>query len=494
MRQTAYLRNRYRLLFSYIGLVTSVIGGVFFLPCLIIIFYPEELAYTLPFILVGSVLSVSGWRLWQTHQPEDDQVMNLPEGAFLVATLWIVCILSGTIPFIWISGLTPVQALFESTSGWTTTGLSVVDVTEAPQIILFYRSFIQFIGGAGLAITALSAIAGPIGYSFSSAEGRTEKLAPHVRSSATIVLSLYGSYAIIGTLALRIAGMSWFDAINHAFCALSTGGFSTKPESIGYWDSPSIEFIIILLMILGTVNFLTAYTVLRGKWRIIYKIGEIRLMGVLMAASTLFLLTGVTSDLYNNLSKSIRVAIFESVSAVSTTGFSTVPYTDWSQFGWLVLITLMLIGGGTGSTAGGIKLHRIYVLYKAIRWQFQRAFLPPNAVNNPKIWHGDHAETLDDAKVSQVSLYIGLYVIFFLVGTGILTSAGYNLDESLFEFASSVGTVGLSIGVTSPDAPIQILLVQIGAMLLGRLEFFVVIVGILKIMRDLPMLTAPTLN
>lgn len=492
MRQTAYLRERYANLANYFGVLLRVIGVVFVVPCLTVIFFPDNLSLLSPFLIVALVMFSLGWILSKTIPSTEDDSLAFTEGALLITAIWVTAILAGTIPFIWINEMTFIQALFESTSGWTSTGLTIVDVLQSSEIILVYRSVIQFVGGAGLAIIAISAIAGPLGYSFSIAEGRTEKLAPQVRRSAGIVLSLYSGYAVVGALALRIAGMSWFDAVNHSLTAVSTGGFSTRPESIGFWDSAAVEAVVIVLMILGNINFLTIYTIITGKWRVLFKVGEMRLMAALMLGSTILLVTAVSSQFYADIPKAIRVGLFESVSAVSTAGFTTTSYSDWPPVGWLCLILVMVAGGGSGSTAGAIKLSRVNIMLRAIGWQFKRAFLPSGTVNSPKIWQGNSQETLSDSKVSQVALYIGLYLICFWIGSVILALSGYSLEESLFEMASSVGTVGLSAGVTSPDAPPQVLLVQTAAMLLGRLEFYVVIIGGLKIVRDATILTKST--
>jgi trk system potassium uptake protein TrkH len=406
------------------------------------------------------------------------------EGAVIVVLAWTVALVMGSAPFVWALELTPLQALFESTSGWTTTGLSVVNVLEAPRLILFYRSTLQLAGGAGLAIIALSALAGPTGPGISLAEGR-EQLVPHVRRSASLVLSIYGGYIVVGTVALILVGMEWFDAVNHAFAALSTGGFSTRPESIGYWDSPLIEALIIVLMILGTLNFLTAYTFLRGNWRAVLRNGEIHLMALFIPICALSLFLIVSGGLYPTLGKGLRVAIFETVTALSTTGFNTIDYRDWPGFGWLVLIVLMLIGGGTGSTAGAIKQFRIYVLYRALRWEIRRMFLPKNVVTESDVWIGETRQFLNDARIRQIALFVFIYIATFFAGSAIIAAHGYTLQESIFEFASSIGTIGLSVGVTALDAPAGVMITQIVGMILGRLEFFTVIVGLGKLIADL---------
>lgn len=485
MRQRTYLRQRYRAYLGYSGELVVVIGLMHLAPLLGLLFYPAQGATEIiGFLLASLPLIALGLGFAHHFAPKEPLRVTVQEGSVILLLVWGLGLLAGTIPFMFAADLNFSQAFFESTSAWTTTGLSVVDVTQASPLILLYRSTIQLAGGAGLAIIVLSALAGPLGYGLSVAEGRSDQLAPHVRQSAAIVLRLYVGYAVVGIIGLWAAGMSWFDAVNHAFTAISTGGFSTQPDSIGYWDSVVIEAVILVLMLLGTTNFLTAFVLLKGKWRVVKRNGEVRLMLVILPIAVVLLLNGITLALYPSVSKAIRVAIFETTSALSTTGFSTVSYQSWNDFGWLVLIVLMLIGGGAGSTAGGLKQYRVYIVYKAIVWEFRRTFMPPHAVNEPAIWQGERRDLLSDRQVRQVALFIGLYFSVWLLCVGVMTAHGYSLRDSLFESASTLSTVGLSGGVTHPDMPLMVLWTQILAMFLGRLEFFAVIVGILKVVSD----------
>lgn len=484
MRYRRYLRERYKALLGYMGEILIIIGIVYLIPLVILPLYPNEFKYSASFVAVGIASIIGGWILSARLRPTENISLELSEASVLILFAWLLAILIGTVPFMVVDGLNFTQATFESTSGWTTTGLSVVDVTTTPKIILFYRSVIQLAGGAGFAIIMISSIAAPAGMGLSAAEGRTEQLVPHIRESASIVMRIYMAYAIVGVLALWIAGMSFFDAINHAFASISTGGFSTRVESIGYWDSAIIEAIIIVLMLLGTLNFLTAYTLFKGKIGPFVRNGEVRLVAILIPIMSAALLMGVTIQAYDQLGKSLRVAVFEVVSALSTTGYSTVSYVPWEPFGWLILILGMVIGGGSGSTSGGIKHYRIYVLIKGLRWEFQRAFLPAHSVNEPIVWQGEDRGFLTDTKVRGVALFVFLYMAILMVGTGIVSLHGYSIDASLFEFASSLGTVGLSVGVTNSDAPSTLLWTETIGMFLGRLEFFAVIIGFFKIATD----------
>jgi trk system potassium uptake protein TrkH len=184
------------------------------------------------------------------------------------------------------------------------------------------------------------------------------------------------------------------------------------------------------------------------------------------------------------------VAIFSAVSALSTTGFATVEFSQWNGLGFLVLILFMLVGGGTGSTAGGIKQYRIYVLGRGLVWEFRRRFLPQSAVTEPDVWRGEQRRFISDTQLRQVSMFVFLYLLVFVAGSGIIAAHGYSLRDSLFEFASALSTVGISVGVTSAGAPAGVLWVETAAMFLGRLEFFTIVIGLIRLSSDVPVMLA----
>ncbi len=484
MRYRRYLQDRYRAMLGYMGKLLIIIGAIYLTPLLVIPLYPDEWRYSLSFIAIGIATIAVGWFFSARLRPNEGFSLELAEGSLLIFLAWLFAISVGAIPFMAVSNLNFTLAIFESCSGWTGAGLSVVEVGTAPKIILFFRSVTQLAGGAGFAIIMVSSIAAPAGIGLSAAEGRNEQLVPHIRESASIVLRIYAVYTVVGVVALWLAGMSFFDAVNHGFAAVATGGFSTREASIGYWDSAVIEAIIIVLMLFGMLNFLTAYTLFKGKVKPFIRNGEVRLVALLLPIMSAALLMGAAIQIYDQFDEALRASIFTVVSALTTTGYSTVSYGPWPAFGWLVIIAIMIVGGGSGSTSGGIKQYRIYVLLKGLRWEFRRAFLPAHAVNEPVVWQGEERGFLTDSKVRGVALFVFLYMVVLMVGTCIVSLHGYSLDESLFEFTSTLGNVGLSVGVANPDAPITLLWTLIIGMFLGRLEFFAVIIGVFKIATD----------
>ncbi len=484
MREKEYLKNRYAAILSAVGMILMLSGGVMLTPLIILLTNPEEGVHGMAFGLPAGCLIISGIAVRRLFCSATRITLSVQEGGIIVLISWLVTILFSALPFVSVLGLPFSRAVFESMSGWTTTGLSVVDVASAGPMILFWRSAIQLAGGAGLAIMMMSAIVGPTGIGISSAEGRSDQLVPHVRQSARLVLIIYISYAIVGSLAYWMAGMSVFDAVNHSFAAVSTGGFSTRAESIGYWDSAVIESVSLVLMILGNLSFVTAWLLWRGEFRFVFRNGEIQLQAVVIPVSVLAVFLFTCPAIYPHIGKSIRVAVFETVSAITTTGFSTVGYGNWNPFGIFLLVILMVIGGGTCSTAGGIKQFRVHLLSKLLYWDISRFLMPRTAIVACPIWEGSSRVFVDDARVRQVVVFVFLYLVTYIIGVMFLCVCGYSLGDSLFEFASALGTVGISVGVTSARMPDVALWAEIIAMFLGRLEFIVVIVSLLKLCRD----------
>jgi len=492
-RVNLFLINQYRQIVSYTSLITVICGLSLLTPLLVLPFWTHEIKYAPDFIIPALVLIVAGMITRWSTRTKKLEPLDFDQSGIVVMLTWMIMSVFGGIPFMTIMGMDFTQAVFDSVSGWTTTGLSVMDVEHAPHIILIWRAIQQLLGGAGLAIVMIASLTGINANGLYSAEGKGGLMKPHVIDSARMVMSLYIGYAIVGIIAYVIAGMTVFDAIVHCFAAISTGGFSNYMTSIGHYDSANIEAITIVLMIVGNMNFVTVYYLVQGKLKQIFKNGEVKVMLYTLPLGALTVFLTSAQYIYPTMSKAIRVAIFETVSALTTTGFYTVNYNvpNWSDGAVFVLIVLMLIGGGTCSTAGGIKQYRVYVMFKSVMWQIKRALLPRNAVTENYIWEGSQKDFISDSRLKVIGNFVALYLFLFFIGSMIImtqkspqTGMYYSMREAMFEFASSIGTVGLSIGVSLPDTPKVVLWTETIGMYLGRLEFFVVFSGIWKIIVD----------
>ncbi len=483
MLDRRYLKARYRAILACVGFVCFLGGVLLLTPLLALLFWPHESHGANAFIIPGLSMALSGFIAWRLLRSRDMLTLTLTEGSVAVVLSWTLVCLASAIPLMMAAGLDFTQAIFESVSGWTTTGLTVVSLGSVSHLIHLWRGIMQFAGGAGLAVILLSAMTGPMGSSVTAAEGR-ELLVPHVKQSARLVLSLYAGYALLGVVAFYIAGMNLFDAIIHTFAAISTGGFSTHPENIGYFDSPPIEAVAIVLMILGNLNFVTAWALARADLKSAWRSGESRLMAVMIPSCSFLILVLTCLGVYPTMGKAVRVAVFETVTALTTTGFSTVSYANWNGFGVVVLIALMLIGGGTCSTAGGIKQFRVYALWKSVIWDLKRALLPSRAIQKRVLLETGRVVHVSDDRLRQIGTFVFFYLLLFLLGSAVIMAQGFGFRDSLFEFASALGTVGASIGLTSPELPKGVLWTLTAGMFLGRLEIFIVITGFAKMAKD----------
>ena len=484
--QDSILCEKYKFIAGYIGIMMTIVGFSMIVPIIIMLVYPETQKEFFYFFIPGVLSVLLGEILRRKFLKKESEVkLSIQESGIIVAFSWLMAVIICGIPFVVSGQLNFVQAVFEAVSGLTTTGLSVVNVEKTSNAFLLWRSVMQFLGGAGLAVIMLSAIIGPSGVELYNAEARSDKLMPHIKKTTTMIMIIYTGYIVGGIILYIIAGMPWFDAINHSIAAVSTGGFSTKALSIGYYDSVSIEFITNILMILGTINFAAHTVLLKGKVKKFFQIGEIKFLGFVLFTFIPIVFYFCTINLFESISKAWRVAIFEVVSALSTTGFSTVGYSNWNGFGAFVLIIAMLIGGGTGSTAGGIKHYRVYVLLKSLWWNIKSFVLPKRIYKQYYVVRPDGKYYVNDKHITEITSVLTIYLTTFVVCVLILLAHGYEIKECMFEIASCLSTVGLSMGVTSPDAPSLVLITESIAMFLGRLEFIVVFYSILKIIKDI---------
>lgn len=480
------LRAKYRTLFGTIGSVIALVGIAHLLPLTILPFYPQEIALWPCFATPACLGIIAGGGLWwQMRSRQEPYELSVQDGSILVILVWAMTMLLGALPF-WLShSLSPLNALFESVSGWSTTGLSVLDIPRTAKVLLFWRSLTQYFGALGVVLIALVAIIGTSAQSLYLAEGRSDLLRPHIRRTVKLIAAIYASLTAITITLYRISGMNLFDALNHAMCTVSTGGFSTYAESYAHWDSWKLEVMTIALMFVAATHYTTHFSILRGDWRAALRNREWRLAGgLLLCAIPLIFLSLTALPEYGWSLKSLRTASFEAMAALSTTGFTSTRYQNWPDLALFALTILMLIGGGTGSTAGGIKQYRVYLLLKAVGWELRKRLLPRRAVVKHQVWTGSQWQEIDAEELVAIAAFVVFYLLAYAVGVMTFVACGYNLRDSLFEMASSISTIGLSVGITSPTAPALIRITQMAAMALGRLEFFVVIFGLARLLRD----------
>lgn len=471
-------------LFSIFGVLMMMVGGLLLLPLVALPFYPEELDQSIYFIIPAAIAILVGFLL-KRLDPKKENVLSLKQDAVIVVGIWVIGTLFSSIPFILSGMLNFSQAYFEAMSGWTTTGLSVVDVTAAPHVFLLFRSMMQFFGGLGFILIVASALSETFGMRLYCAEGHSDKLLPNLARSSRMIFKIYIGYFISGVILYALAGMPVFDAVNISMAALSTGGFAITPDSIASYNNLAIELITVVLMILGATNFFAHMLLIKRKFKTFFKIGEMRFMFILLGIFIPLVAVVSLKGVYGNFGDAFRISLFNITSALTTTGFSTVAYNNWPAFSWLILVVMMMIGGGIGSTAGGIKFSRIYLLLKVFVWNLKHKFLPERTIDELSIYRPEGKVFVTNNFFSDAANYFFLYLFVLFIGTGILASLGYSLQDSLFEFSSALGTVGLSVGVTTPGMPPLALWTMTVGMLLGRLEMYVIFIAIIKFSKDI---------
>ena len=477
----------WQLIIGYLGIVLMLIGGIILLPLLLLLVYPEEAGYASCFTVPGVTAILTGYVMSLFIRGRGKSRLIGHQDALIVVFSWVLAIVFCAIPFMMTGRYDFTQSVFECTSGWSTTGLSIVDVTVCPKIFLLFRSVMLFFGGVGLVLVMISVLSDRHGMRLYSAEGHSDRLLPNLVKSARMIIAIYTGYILSGTVLYMWFGMDWFDALNHSIAALSTGGFSTRAESIGYYKSFGIEVVTIVLMLLGSTNFLAHLYLIRGRFKNFFAYCEVKLQLVLCALCTpVIAVLLIYGGLEGHIGQGLRDGLFQVVTALTTTGFQTVPsFAVWTSPLIMVMILLMLIGGGTGSTAGGIKQIRICILLKSLYWSIRSKFTNQRMIHADGINRIEGYGYLKDRDRLENLDFVVLYLCVFAIGTFVLCCCGFGVGESMFEFASSLGTVGLSVGITSYDASKVVLWTETIGMLVGRLEIYVVFVAAVQFSHEM---------
>ncbi len=487
------MQLNYKIICHFFGLLLLFNGGFMLLATLISWIYADGVTLGLflsgiSTLLLGTFVMV----LTKNHKKE----MNKREGYIVVTFGWIVMTLSGTIPFIATEAIPSfTDAFFETMSGYTTTGSTILnDIEIIPEGVLFWRSLTHWIGGMGIIVLAIAILPllGIGGMQLFAAEApgpSTDKLHPRITDTAKRLWLIYFGYTVAETLLLQLAGMSFFDAVNHAMSTLSTGGFSTKNSSIAYWnDQPIIQYIIIFFMFLAGTNFILSYFAFKGKIQKIIHDEEFKLYFKFVAIFSIIVavivyfnadlsLSSIEDEMvWGRAEDSLRQALFQVLAIITTTGFVTADYTLWSPFLVVFFFGLMFLGGSAGSTSGGVKVVRHLMLIKNGFLEFKRA-LHPNAILPVRY----NNKAISGEIVFNILGFFILYMLSFIIGALGFSMFQLDFESSIGLSASSLGNIGPALGEFGPADNFAALpnLAKWWAaflMLLGRLELFTVLI------------------
>jgi len=480
------ITSGYPLILNYLGIFAILIGIINLFPLIVLAFYPEELDQALFFVVPGIITILIGLLINFFFRGAIKGRFERHQDAILVVLIWILAIFSSAMPFILTGDYNLTQAVFETSSGYSTTGLSVVNVTVTPKIFLFFRSWLQFVGGIGLVLVLTAAISDKFGMRLYNTEGHTDKLVPNLIRSGRIIILIYVGYIFAGSILYVIFGMSPFDAINHSICAVATGGFSTQAASIAAYDSVAIEIITMVLMILGGTNFLAHLMLLSGKFKNFFSHIEIKSIAIIILIATVFSVLILTPFYGGSFSLALRHGSFQFISAITGTGYQSIPsFLGLPAAFYGILVIGMIMGAGVGSTCGGMKQYRVALAFKSLFWSVKDQLFHKNMIRKHYINKLGNKMVVDKDDISQNYAFLQFYIMVLIVGTLIFSAFGYSLEDSLFEFASALGTVGLSVGITGYNAHPLILWTSTLGMFLGRLEFYVIFIAISKMFIDL---------
>jgi len=452
------------------------------------------MAFTIPVSLIykeddtfmltlSCLITLGGAILLTLLSRKPERSFGKKEGFLVVSLSWVMFSLFGSLPFI-LTGAIPnfTNAFFETISGFTTTGASIInDIESLSHSILFWRSMTQWLGGMGIIVLSLAILPvlgiGGIQLFIAEVPGPTkDKLHPKIKETAKRLWAIYVMLTGLELVLLFVGGMDLFDSVCHSLTTMATGGYSTKQASVGAWDTPYIHYVITIFMFLAGTNFTMVYFALKGKTEKLWKNEEFRTYTFFLLGFTAFFTLFMTLTREGPFEVNFRESLFQVVSIMTTTGFATTDYLKWAPILVVLLFMLMFFGGSAGSTGGGIKIVRVWLIIKNSYLELKR-IVHPNAVIPIRY----NKRAIPEKITSNILNFVTLYMMVFIFGVLVMSLLGLNLESAMGAVAASLGNIGPGIGSVGPSETFAHLPAFgkwfLGLlMLMGRLELFTVLV------------------
>ena len=469
-----------KLIIRVLGFLIFVEGVAMLLALAVSVIYGEY--DTTAFIISSGICLITGGIIaWLTNGASKD--IGKREGYIIVALVWVVFSFFGSLPYI-LSNSIPnfTNAFFETISGFTTTGSSILsDIEALPHGILFWRSISQWLGGMGIIVLSLAILPvfgiGGMQLYVAEVPGPTpDKISPRIRQTAKTLWIIYLGFTVTEIMLLWVGGMSFYDAVCHSFTTMATGGFSTKQASIAHWSSPFIQYVIIVFMFFAGTNFTLSYLALKGSFKSVFKDEEFKYYGFFILGFTVLIFGGLLITTQLEVEHAFRNSLFQVVSIITTTGFATTNYLLWTPFLTILIFSLFFFGGSAGSTGGGIKIMRIVILLKNSYYELRR-MIHPHAVVPVKF----NKHSVDAKIVTNVLAFFMLYVIVFALSTIVFSLIEPDMESAMGAVATTLGNIGPGLGNVGPTenflhvSPIGKWFLSF-LMLLGRLELFTILI------------------
>ncbi len=466
-----------RIICRVLGMILLCLAALMILPTIAGLWYGENVShFIITMVLTGAV----GFAM--TRVKPYSSVIYAKDGFVIVGLGWILMSLFGALPFV-ISGDIPnyIDAVFETVSGFTTTGASILEnVEEMSQGCLFWRSFTHWIGGMGVLVFIMAVL--PMSGEHSMHIMRAEvpgptvgKLVPRVRQTAKILYLIYVAMTAVEVVLLLLGGMSLFDALIHSFGSAGTGGFSNKVASVGAYNSAYIEMVIAVFMALFAINFNLFFLILIGRWKDALKSEELHWYLAIIAASVLAIALGIRG-MYGSMLTALRHAFFNVSSITSTTGFCTVDYVQWPHYCQWILVILMFCGACAGSTGGGLKTSRVAMIFKNIACEI-RQMLHPRTVTRVQM----DGKRVDETGMKAVNTFFACFMVLLILGTFLVSLDDHDTATNFTAVLSCMSNIGPGISLVGPTGNFNIFsygskIVLTFAMLIVRLEIYPILI------------------
>jgi len=472
---------RWNYIFYMVGILTFFLGVLMVIPLLCGLYYNDQSVAAL--MKSMAITTAAGALLYIFFRGPKTEYLSPREGMAIVAIGWTAVGLFAALPFYW-SGVFDVfvDAFFESVSGFSTTGASVMtDIEAVSKGILLWRSLIQWLGGMGIIVLSVAILPflGVGGMQLYKAEVPSpvpDKLKPRISDSAKILWKVYVLISLAELLLLILGGMGFYDSLCHTLTTLPTGGFSTKNLSIAHYNNVYFDVVVMIFMVLAGINFSLHYQFLKGNSLAFWKDSECRFFLAAVIVLTLVVSFNIYGTVYQNIGEAFRFGSFQVISIVTTTGFATADYNQWPPMSKLILLLCMFIGASAGSTGGGMKCMRIMCCFK---YCYKELFslLHPHAVTTVKIG----GKTISDDVIRGILGFLALYMGIFALSSVLLAGMGVDLVTSISAVAAAIGNIGPGFNLVGPvgnyaEIPAMGKWLLIWCMLLGRLEIYTVII------------------
>lgn len=467
--------------FNIVGVLITAIGLMMFFPLMCALYYHDASVFSFSVSMTITVLA--GFAIYLIFRSHKSDYISPREGMAIVAVGWTAIGFFGALPFHF-ADIFPsfADSFFESVSGFTTTGSSVMtNIEAAPKGILFWRSLIQWLGGMGIIVLSLAILPflGVGGMQLYKAEVPSpvpDKLKPRLSETAMLLWKVYALISLVEFFLLKFGGMSVYEALCHTFTTMPTGGFSTKNTSIAHYDSVYFDVVIMIFMLLAGINFSLHYQMLRGRTLAFWEDTECRFFLGMVILFIGLVTYDIYGQAYSSFSDALRYSSFQVISIVTTTGYATADYEVWPGMSQMIIFLCMFIGASAGSTGGGMKCIRIMLCF---RYCYRELFsmIHPRAVSQVKL----SGKTVSDGVMKSIMGFLAIYIGLFAICSVILAGIGVDFVTSFTAVASCIGNIGPGFGMIGPTENFAMIpqagkWLLIWCMLLGRLEIYTVLI------------------